>query len=298
MTLYTALTTLIRLAAPYVPFVTESIYQNLVRRVDASAPLSVHMTDFPVCDDSLINRELEEHMQALLTVVGLGRSARNAAGMKNRQPLSRLFIQGEPLPERYTALIADELNVKAVEYIADASALVDYEFKPQMRTLGPRLGKLLPAVREALKTVDGGAFMAQLKAEGQAQLAAGGETVTLAPEDLLIATRQKAGLVSQQQGDTVVLLDTNLTDALVEEGLVREVISKVQNMRKDAGFEVTDHITLGYAGDGKLPALIERNQATIAAEVLADAVQASLAGYEAVWKIDGEEITLSVKRMG
>ncbi len=298
MTLYTALSTLIRLAAPYVPFVTENIYQNLVRRVDASAPLSVHMTDFPTCDVSMINTELEEHMQALLTVVGLGRSARNAAGMKNRQPLSRLFIQGEPLPERYTALIADELNVKAVEYIADASSLVDYEFKPQMRTLGPRLGKLLPAVREALKAVDGSAFMAQLKADGQAQLTAGGETVTLAPEDLLIATRQKAGLVSQQQGDTVVLLDTNLTDALIEEGLVREVISKVQNMRKDAGFEVTDHITLGYTGEGKLPALIERNRGTIAAEVLADGVQASLDGYEAAWKIDGEAITLSVKRMG
>ena len=298
MTLYTALTTLIRLAAPYVPFITESIYQNLVRRVDASAPLSVHMTDFPVCDVTMIDTQLEEHMQALLTVVGLGRSARNAAGMKNRQPLSRLFIQGEPLPERYTALIADELNVKAVEYIDDASTLVDYEFKPQMRTLGPRLGKLLPAVREALKQVDGSAFMAQLKQAGQVQLTVGSETVTLAPEDLLIATRQKAGLVSQQQGDTVVLLDTNLTDALIEEGLMREIISKVQNMRKDAGFEVTDHIALGYAGDGKLPALIERNGAAIAAEVLADSVQAGLEGYEAAWKIDGEDITLSVKRMG
>jgi len=297
MTLYTTLNTLIRLAAPYVPFVTENIYQNLVRKVDASAPMSVHMTDYPVCDESMIDAELEKNMEELLTIVGLGRSARNTASMKNRQPLSRLFVQGEALPESYTALIADELNVKTVEYIADASSLVDYEFKPQMRTLGPRLGKLLPAVRTALQNVDGTAFMAELKANGAAVLHLDGQDVSLTQEDLLIATKQKAGLVSQQQGEMVVLLDTNLTEELITEGLVREVISKVQNMRKDADFEVTDHIALGYVGGEKLTAIIENNKAEIAAEVLADAVNPALDGYQAEWKIDGEVLTLSVKRM-
>jgi len=297
MTLYTALETLCRLAAPFVPFITESIYQNLVRSVDKNAPLSVHLTDYPVCDASAIDPKLEAQMERLLTVVTLGRAARNAASLKNRQPLAKLYIQGEPMQEQFTTLAAEELNVKAVEYVADASSLVDYQFKPQMRTLGPRLGKLLPAVRNALQNVDGSAMMAQLKANGVAVLSVEGQTVELKEEDLLITTIQKAGLVNQQQGDTIVLLDTNLTDALILEGKLREVVSKVQNMRKDAGFEVTDHIRMGYEGEGQLTDLLAEHAGEIGGEVLADRVEAGLSGYEAQWNIDGEEITLSVEKL-
>lgn len=300
MTLYTCLTTLCRLAAPFVPFITEEMYQNLVRSVDASAPESVHLCDYPVSDARFIDPEMEANMARVLDIVTLGRAARNTAGRKNRQPLPRLYVQGQPLPEAYRVIVAEELNVKDVAFVEDASDLVDYEIKPQMRTLGPRLGKLLPVVRQMLADCDGSAFMAAMKAAGSVTLQAQDAQVTLAPEDVLTSTRQKAGLVSQQDHGVLVLLDTNLTPALIREGLVREVVSKLQNMRKDAGFEVVDHIAVGYAGDEMLCNLLSEEGAAIARDVLADHIQAGVeeGAYTASWNLDGKALQLSVRKLG
>lgn len=300
MTLYTCLTTVSKLAAPFVPFITEEIYQNLVRSVDATAPESVHLCDYPVADVRWIDAEMEQAMAQVLDIVTLGRAARNTAGRKNRQPLSRLYVQGDALPQAYVAIVEEELNVKELIFTSDASSLVDYEIKPQMRTLGPRLGKLLPAVRQALQDCDGSAFMAKMKQDGQVTLTVQGTSIDLVLEDVLVSTKQKEGLVSQQDHGVLVLLDTNLTPELIREGLVREVTSKLQNMRKDAGFEVVDRITVGYEGDGELCALIAQEQAAIASDVLADRVEAGLeeGAYSASWNLDGRDLTLSVRKLG
>ncbi len=298
MTLYTALETVTRLAAPFVPFMSESMYQNLVRSANPQVPISVHLTDFPVYRAEWVDSELEENMGRVLEIVTLARAARNAASMKNRQPLPALYVQGAPLPDGFTALVADELNVKEVRYVEDASDLVDYQLKPQMRTLGPRLGKLLNPLRQALAEADGSAFMRQMREDGQVTLDIQGTPVTLAPEDVLVSTVQKAGLVSQEDHGLMVLLDTNLTPELVEEGLVREIISKIQTMRKSEamGTVVTDRIQLAYTGDPALCALLDAKWDAIAREVLA-APGTPEDGVTETWKIDGKELTLTAAKV-
>jgi len=297
LTLYTALETLTRLSAPYIPFMADEIYQNIVRRADETAPESVHLCDFPTYDASFVDASLEESMDKVLTYVTLGRAARNTASIKVRQPLSRLYILGEELAAEYNTLVADELNVEAVEYAHDEANLVDYEIKPQMRTLGPRLGKMLPVVRKALAECDGTDCVAQLKAHGVYRLEAEGQAFELAEADLLISPRQRTGLVSQSDRGVTVALDTALTPELILKGQVREVISKVQNMRKDAGFVVTDHIRLGYAGDEAFCRLMAEHAQEIGADVLADKVEEGLSGFEAEWTIDTMNARLSVERV-
>ncbi|NLG36495.1 MAG: isoleucine--tRNA ligase, partial [Clostridiales bacterium] len=298
MTLYTVLETVAGLAAPFVPFMAEMIYRNLVLPIRPGAPESVHLTDFPVSRAEWIDMQLEENMAAVLDIVTLGRACRNVASIKNRQPTPGLYVQGEALPEEFTALIADELNVKAVRFVSDAAALIDYNIKPQMRTLGPRLGRLLPAVRAELSKVDGTAFVNALNERGGADIIVEGQTLTLSAEDVLIETVQRPGYVSQSSGSLTVVLDTNLTDALRTEGFVREVVSKVQNLRKEAGFSVTDHIRLYYAGDAEGAAMIADNADFIGAEVLADAVSPGEGpGFAKSLDINGRSMTLAAERI-
>ena len=299
MTLYTALKTTALAAAPMIPFMTEAIYQNIVRSVDDSAPQSVHLCLFPEADESLVDPALEESMDAVLKIVTLGRAARNAANIKNRQPIGKMFIQSPKVLDAYfTDVITDELNVKEAEYTEDASSFISYSFKPQMRTLGPKYGKRLGAIRQALTTLDGAAAMAQLKDTGSIMLSEVGEDVILTEEDLLISTEQTKGFAAQQDGGYTVALDTNLTPELIEEGFVREIVSKIQTMRKEADFEVMDRITVGYETDGETAAVFAANAGTIGGEVLADAVSAGTdeQGYVKDWKINGKAVKLSVKK--
>ena len=297
MTLYTVLKNLALLSAPFVPFMSEEIYQNIVRRVEKDAPESVHLCSFPVADDSFVDKELEEDMEKALAIVTLGRSARNEAAMKIRQPLAAMYVQGAPLPEGYKAIIAEELNVKEVRFVEDASGFISYSVKPQLRTLGPKYGKLLGAIRSHMNEEGAGdRIVSALKAEGRYAFEAQGSTVELTEEDVLVSSVQKAGLVSAADNGLTVVLDTNLTPALIEEGVVRELTSKLQTMRKEAGFEVADHIRIGYAGGGKLAAILAANSAAIGADTLADAVEEGLSGYEKEWNINGETVTLSVEK--
>lgn len=297
MTLYTVLKTLTLLCAPFTPFMSEAVYQNIVRRVEKDMPESVHLCDFPVADDSFVDHELEEDMEKALAMVTLGRSARNDAAMKIRQPLSAMYVQGAPLPEGYKAIIAEELNVKEVRFVEDASGFISYSVKPQLRTLGPKYGKLLGAIRNHMNEEGAGdRIVAAVKAEGKYAFEAQGTVVELTEEDILVSSVQKAGLVSASEGNLTVVLDTNLTPELIEEGLVRELTSKLQTMRKEAGFEVADHIRVGYTAGGKLGDILQKNAAAIGADTLADAVEAGLSGYEKEWNISGESITLSVEK--
>ncbi|MGI5877955.1 MAG: isoleucine--tRNA ligase [Christensenellales bacterium] len=298
MTLYTVLETVAGLAAPFVPFIAEMIYRNLVLPVRPDAPESVHLTDFPVSRTEWIDTQLEENMAAVLDIVTLGRACRNVASIKNRQPTPGLYVQGKALPEEFVALIADELNVKSVRFVSDTADLIDYSIKPQMRTLGPRLGKLLPALRASLSKVDGTAFVNALNERGGADITVEGQTLTLSAEDVMIETVQRPGYVSQSSGNLTVVLDTNLTDALRTEGFVREVISKVQNLRREAGFSVTDHIRLYYAGDAEGAAMIEANADYISSEVLADAVSPGEGpGYAKSLDINGRSMALAVEKI-
>lgn len=295
MTLYTCLVEMAKLSAPFTPFMAESIYRNLVAKVDENAPISVHMCDFPVYDAAHIDPALEEHMASVLTAVTLGRACRNVAAVKNRQPTANLYIQGLQLPDSYKELVTDELNVKQVHLVDDASAFIDYIIKPQMRTLGPKYGKLLNGIRTALQQVDGTAFVGQLNAEGSAAIQVDGQEIVLAKDDVLIETTKKEGYVTQTEKEVSVVLDTNLTPELIEEGNVREIISKVQTMRKEAGFEVTDHIELCYSG---MDELIGRNADYIGSETLCDRVSdESIDGYQKTWKINGSDVTLTVKKI-
>ncbi len=295
MTLYTVLTTMAKLIAPFTPFMSEQIYRNLVCKVDVDAPISVHLTNFPAYDESLIDEDLEKHMGNVLTVVTLGRACRNVAGVKNRQPTANLYVQGVTLPDEYNEIVSEELNVKAVTITDDATSFVDYIIKPQMRTLGPKYGKALPAIKQALSEVDGVAFVQTLNEEGQASIEVNGQTIQLAKADVLIESTERAGFVSQMERDVTVVLDTNLTPELIEEGFVREIISKVQTMRKEAGFEVTDHIVLRYVGaDG----VMDQNKVIIGDETLSDCVEAGEGGdYEKTWNINGSEVKLSVEKL-
>ena len=298
MTLYTVLATMSALCAPFTPFMSESIYQNIVRSVDKTAPESIHLCDFPVADESLIDAELERSMDEVLEIVVLGRAARAAANVKNRQPLARMFVQGGTLDALYTSIIADELNVKAVEFVNDASSFISYRVKPQLKTLGPRYGKLLPKINAYLAQDGiGDKVVAAHKAGNSYDFELEGTAVSLAEADVLTEPIQKAGFVSQTEKETAVVLDTNLTDELVDEGFVRELVSKIQVMRKEAGFEVTDRISLTYACVGRAKDVLSRFGDAIAQDVLAVSVEcAAPAGYVKEWDVNGEKVTLGVEK--
>ena len=300
MTLYTVLKELTLVSAPFVPFMSECIYQNMVRRVDADAPISVHLCDFPVADESLIDADLEKNMEEVLDIVTLGRAARNNASMKIRQPLAAMYVQGNELDEGYRTIIAEELNVKDVSFVSDASEFISYAVKPQLRTLGPKYGKLLGAIRNKMSEPGAGdEIVSAIRADGKYCFEAGGQVVELAEEDVLVSAVKKQGLVSETDGQVTVVLDTNLTPELIEQGFVRELTSKLQTMRKEAGLEVADHIVIGYEGSGKVKAVFEKYGKDIAADTLAEKVAEGLpgSGYEKDWDINGEAVRLSVERI-
>ena len=298
MTLYTALVTISKAAAPMVPFMTEDIYQNLVRSIDKTAPESIHLCDFPEVKEAWIDKELEADMDLVLKIVVSGRACRNAANIKNRQPVGQMYIKAEfELSDYFKDIIADELNVKKVDFTDDVSAFTSYSFKPQLRTVGPKYGKLLGKIRGALADIDGNKAMAELGSEGKLTFNFDGDIVELTEEDLLIDAAQTEGYVSDTQYDVTVVIDTNLTPELIEEGFVRELISKIQTMRKEADFQVTDHIVVSVMDNDKLTAIVKANEAQIKSEVLADeVVYDSENGYAKEWNINGEVVKLSVMK--
>ena len=298
MTLYTALVTVVKTAAPLIPFMTEDIYQNLVRSVDKDAPESIHLCDYPAVNESWIDKELEDNMEELLDIVVLGRACRNTANIKNRQPLAVMYVKADKkMDDFYTAIIADELNVKEVKFADDVESFISYSFKPQLRTVGPKYGKLLGGIRQALNDIDGSKAMKELKESGILKLDINGSEVTLAEEDLLIETAQSEGYVTETQGNTSVVLDTNLTPELIEEGFVREIISKIQTMRKEAGFEVMDRIKVYVKDNEKIMEIMKAHQDEIKAEVLADEiVPGEIQGYVKDWNINKEHVTMGVTR--
>ncbi len=298
MTLYTALVTVSKLAAPMVPFMTEDIYQNLVRGLDPSAPESIHLCDFPAADADMIDTELEEKMEAVLKLVVMGRACRNNAAIKNRQPVARIFVKcPAKLESFYGDIVRDELNAKEVIFTEDVREFTSYSFKPQMRTLGPRFGKQLGEIRTLLQQVDGNDAMDELNAAGSLKLTLSTGEALLGRDDLLIDSAQKEGFVSEQNGEWTVVVDTNLSQALLDEGFVREIISKVQTMRKGAGFEVMDRITLSYEGNEKIAQIFEAYGSDICGEVLAlKLIGGKTEGYCKEWNLNGETVTLGVKK--
>ncbi|TCK93356.1 isoleucyl-tRNA synthetase [Natranaerovirga hydrolytica] len=297
MTLYTTLTTLTKVVAPFTPFVAESIYKNLVRNFDKEAPDSVHLCDFPEVTEAYIDEKLEENMDLVLNIVVLGRACRNSANIKNRQPIGKMFVKASNgLDGQYKDIIASELNIKEVSFLEDMSDFTSYSFKPQLKTLGPKYGKLIQKIKQALTELDGNEAMNDLKTNGQIQLTIDDETIELVEEDLLIETTEKEGFVTDSENDLTVVLDTNLTEALIEEGFVREIISKIQTMRKEADFEVTDHIKIYYKNNKNLINIIEKNKVDIMEEVLAQEAHEGEAssGYSKEWNINGETIELTV----
>ena len=298
MTLYTALVTVVKLAAPMIPFMAEDIYRNLVCNIDKDAPISVHLCDYPVSDSKLVDKELEAAMDEVLNIVVLGRAARNTANIKNRQPLGKIFVSAaKVLGEEFCEIVEDELNVKALEFVTDSSGYVSYNFKPQLKTLGPKYGKLLGAIREQLASLDGSAAKAELDEKGAITIMAGDTEIALAAEDLLIETVQKEGFQAESGNGVTVVLDTNLTAELIEEGFVRELISKIQTMRKDAGFEVMDTIKIYVSGNEKIEAIFASNAETIKHDVLAtDILTAAGGSFAKDWDINGEKVTLGVEK--
>ncbi len=298
MTLYTALVTVAKLAAPMVPFMTEEMYQNLVRSVDPSAKESIHLCDYPTADESMIDPELEENMDHVLDVVVLGRAARNESGIKNRQPIGKMYVQAPyEIPEFYREIIEDELNIKKVEQTDDASGFASYEFKPQMRTVGPKYGKLLNGIRTYLQGVDGKAAMEELKANGKLAFDVDGTAVELGEEDLLISMVQSDEFESTSDNGITVVLDKEMTPELLEEGFVRELVSKIQTMRKEAGFEVMDRIKIYADGNDKIADILTKNQEQIKKDVLADdIIIGTVSGYTKDWKINSEAVTLGVEK--
>ena len=298
MTLYTALVTTAKTAAPMIPFMAESIYRNLVCNVDKSAPESVHLCEFPVVREELIDAELEKNMDEVVSIVVLGRAARNGSNIKNRQPLNTMYVQSDKKVEGYfTDIIRDELNVKNVDFVDDASGFVSYVFKPQLKTLGPKYGKQLGEIREALSNLDSSA-KATLDAEGKLVLNLASGVVELAPEDILLETKQKEGVFTVSDRGVTVALDTELTPELIEEGFVKELISKIQTMRKDSDFNVTDRITVTITGNDKLLEIAKKNEGTISNIVLSDSVSGGEAGANAKeWDINGEKVVISVAKV-
>lgn len=298
MTLYTALDTVCKAAAPMIPFMTEEIYQNLVRSVDEAAPKSIHLCDFPAIHEKMMDAELEANMDAVLKIVVLGRACRNGANIKNRQPIGMMYVKAaSELPEFYQEIVREELNVKAIEFTDDVSGFTTYNFKPQLMTVGPKYGKLLNGIRTHLTELDGNAAKAELDKEGKLVFTVDGNPVELLEEDLLIEMVKQEGFVTEQDNEFTVVLDTNLSEGLLEEGFVREVISKVQSMRKEAGFEVMDQITIFYDGSEKANALISKNEDAIMGDVLATAVEKGTGeGFNKEWNLNGEKVTLGVKK--
>ena len=297
MTLYTVLRTMALISAPFTPFMSETMYQNMVRTVDKSAPESIHLCDWPHKDESFIDPELEANMAAVLDIVVLGRSARNAANIKNRQPVASMYVQGKALPDMYVSIIADELNVKEVKFVDDASSFISYRVKPQLKTLGPRYGKLLPKINQYLAGEGVGNAVVAAHNRGESyKFDIDGTEISLAAEDVLVSTEENAGFVTVTEHDLSVVLDTNLTPELIEEGFVREIVSKVQTMRKEAGFEVTDHIVLSHHGNSLIEGIFARHGAEIAADTLADSIRLGSAGYVKDWEINGESVTLGVEK--
>ena len=297
MTLYTVLKTMALISAPFTPFMSETMYQNMVRTVDKSAPESIHLCDWPHKDESFIDPELEANMAAVLDIVVLGRSARNAANIKNRQPVASMYVQGKALPDMYVSIIADELNVKEVRFVDDASSFISYRVKPQLKTLGPRYGKLLPKINQYLAGEGVGNVVVAAHNRGESySFDIDGTEISLAAEDVLVSTEENAGFVTVTEHDLSVVLDTNLTPELIEEGFVREIVSKVQTMRKEAGFEVTDHIVLSHHGNSLIESIFAKHGAEIAADTLADSIKLGSAGYVKDWEINGESVTLGVEK--
>ena len=297
MTLYTVLRTMALISAPFTPFMSETMYQNMVRTVDKDAPESIHLCDWPKKDESFIDPELEANMAAVLDIVVLGRSARNAANIKNRQPVASMYVQGKALPDMYVSIIADELNVKEVRFVDDASSFISYRVKPQLKTLGPRYGKLLPKINQYLAGEGIGNAVVAAHNRGESyKFDIDGTEISLAAEDVLVSTEENAGFVTVTEHDLSVVLDTNLTPELIEEGFVREIVSKVQTMRKEAGFEVTDHIVLSHHGNSLIEGIFARHGAEIAADTLADSIKPGASGYVKDWEINGESVTLGVEK--
>ena len=298
MTLYTALVTICKAAAPMIPFMTEEIYRNIVVNVDKNAPESIHFCDFPELNEEWIDTKLEEDMDHVLQIVVQGRACRNTANIKNRQPIGKMYVKAAfELSDFYKDIIADELNVKEVVFTDDVSAFTSYSFKPQLRTVGPKYGKKLNAIRQYLGSVDGNAAMNELKTTGKLTFDADGDQVELLEEDLLIDAAQMPGYVSDTEYETTVVLDTNLTPELVEEGFVREIISKIQTMRKEAGFEVMDHIRVYFAQNDKIKTLVDSNNAEIKDEVLANEICFdTIKGYNKEWNINGETVVIGVEK--
>ena len=299
MTLYTALVTISKAAAPMIPFMTEEIYQNLVRSVDKDAIESIHLCDFPKVEEAWINKELEDDMEELLKIVVLGRAARNTANIKNRQPIGTMYIKADKeMGQFYTDIIADELNVKEVKFANDVESFISYSFKPQLRTVGPKYGKLLNGIRTALAEINGTEAMNELRSTGLLTLDINGNKVELSEEDLLIETAQTEGYVTEADGDISVVLDTNLTPELIEEGFVREIVSKVQTMRKEAGFEVMDKIHIYAKDNDKILELMKNHKKEIMSEVLAeDMTLGTTDGYVKEWNINKEPVVLGVAKM-
>ncbi len=301
MTLWTALCTLCKCAAPMVPFITEEIYQNIVRSVDAAAPESIHLCDYPAVDESMVDLKLESDMDEVLDIVVLGRSARNGANLKNRQPLNVMYVKADhALDSYYVDIIRDELNLKKVEFSDDVSAYIDYKFKPQLKTLGPKYGKNLGEIRTQLSELTGTAShsaMDELNKNGFIKLNISIGEITLFKEDLLIESEQKAGFFTLTDGGVTVAIDTELTPELIEEGMVREVISKLQTMRKDSGFEVMDHIKVAVSGSEKVLGIIEKNKEQIAHDVLAEEISAADAENAKEWDINGEKVSIAVEKV-
>ena len=299
MTLYTALVNICKAAAPMIPFMTEDIYQNLVRSNDASAPESIHLCDFPVVNKDHIDKKLEEDMEDVLDAVVMGRACRNEAAIKNRQPISRMYIKADfTLSEFYQEIIEDELNVKEVVFTDDVRDFTSYTFKPQLRTVGPKYGKQLGGIQKHLAALDGNAAMDELNADGALKFDVDGVAVELTKDDLLIDMAQKEGYVSQEDNKMTVVLDTNLTPELVEEGFVYEIISKIQTMRKESGFEVTDHIRVSINGNDKLSEIAQKNKEAISSKVLADELTSGMEyGVSKEWNINGENAVIAVERV-
>ena len=298
MTLYTALVTISKAAAPMIPFMTEEIYRNLVCSVDKNAPESVHLCDFPKVDENLIDKELEASMEEVLDIVVMGRAARNTANIKNRQPIGTMYVRAErPLAEMFQAVVADELNVKHVEFKDDLSDFTSYTFKPQLKTVGPKYGKLLNGIRTHLAELNGREAMKELENTGSLSFDIDGQNVVLSKEDLLIDTAQMEGYVTEEDSTVTVVLDTNLSDALIEEGFVREIISKIQTMRKEAGFEVMDKIVVYSMGNQKIEGYMKEYREEILSDVMASDIRFDeVKGYTKEWSINGESVTLGVEK--
>lgn len=296
MTLYTVLTEFSKVCAPFIPFMTEMIYRNLVLNVDKNAPESIHLCDFPKANEAFDFAEIEAEMDAVRKIVILGRACRNAANIKNRQPIAKIFVQtNEKINDIYKDIVLDELNVKELEITADASAFISYNFKPQLKTMGPKYGKIVRAIFEEVNKMNGAEVMAKLSAGENICLTVEGTEVEFGIDDVLVETLQKDGFVSDSDASYTVVLDTNLTDELIEEGFVREILSKIQTMRKDSGFEVQDNISVSYCGSDKIDAIIKANKAEISAQALAVSIEnAENDGKD--WNINGEKVKIAIEK--